>query len=78
MSYWAAAQLDARHVRLALHCLQLSGFEIYAPRLRQRRLSRGRKIETTPLLFVSGNLDPTAGGPTFAAAVRELRVRLHR
>ena len=53
MSYWAAAQLDARHVRLALHCLQLSGFEIYAPRLRQRRLSRGRKIETTPLLFVS-------------------------
>jgi transcriptional antiterminator RfaH len=53
MSYWAAAQLDARHVRLALHCLQLSGFEIYAPRLRQRRLSRGRKIETTPLLFAS-------------------------
>jgi transcriptional antiterminator RfaH len=52
-SYWAAAQLDARHVRLALHCLQLSGFQVYAPRLRQRRLSRGRKIDTTPLLFVS-------------------------
>ena len=53
MSYWAAAQLDARHVRLALYCLQLSGFETYAPRLRQRRVWRGRKIETTPLLFTS-------------------------
>jgi transcriptional antiterminator RfaH len=53
MSFWAAAQLDARHIRLALHCLQLSGFETYAPRLRQRRLSHGRKIERRPLLFVT-------------------------
>jgi transcriptional antiterminator RfaH len=52
-SYWCAAQLDARHIRLALHCLQLSGFEIYAPRLRQRCLSHGRKIERRPLLFVT-------------------------
>ena len=52
-SYWAAAQLDARHIRLALHCLQLAGFETYAPRLRQRRVSRGRKIERRPLLFVT-------------------------
>jgi hypothetical protein len=51
--HWAVAQLDATRVRLALHCLQLSGFEIYAPRLRQRRVSRGRKIETKPLLFTS-------------------------
>jgi transcriptional antiterminator RfaH len=53
LSYWCAAQLDATRVRLALHCLEQFGFRTYAPRLRQHRVSRGRKIETTPLLFTS-------------------------
>jgi hypothetical protein len=36
---------------LALHCLGLNGFEVYCPRLREQRLSRGRKIVRTPPLF---------------------------
>ena len=52
--HWAAAQLDATRVRLALHCLEkIEGYTVYAPRLRQHRVSRGRKIETRPLLFTS-------------------------
>jgi transcriptional antiterminator RfaH len=51
--HWAVVQLDATRVRLALHCLGQFGFQTYAPRLRQHRVSHGRKIETTPLLFVS-------------------------
>ena len=51
--YWAAAQLENHRVNLALHCLRLSGFEVYAPRLRTYRLSHGRKIEGRPLLFPS-------------------------
>ena len=51
MSYWAAAQLQPQRDQLALHCLKLFGFETYAPRLRDRRTIRGRKVIKTPLLF---------------------------
>ena len=37
--------------RLALHCLELFGFETYAPRLLDRRIVRGSKAIKTPLLF---------------------------
>jgi transcription antitermination factor NusG len=49
--YWAAAQLQPQRERLALHCLAGAGYTVYLPRLRQHRVSHGRKIVTTPPLF---------------------------
>ena len=46
-------QQDDRRRRGCRPCLQLAGFETYAPRIRQQRVSRGRKIERRPLLFVN-------------------------
>ena len=34
--------------RLALRCLGLAGYETYFPRLREHRLSHGRRIEVRP------------------------------
>jgi transcriptional antiterminator RfaH len=54
VGYWAAAQLAPNRISLALSCLQIAGYEVYAPRLRQYRISHGRKIERRPsLLFPS-------------------------
>jgi transcriptional antiterminator RfaH len=49
--YWAAARLIPRREAFALHCLAASGFETYLPRLREQRVSRGRKILVTRPLF---------------------------
>jgi transcriptional antiterminator RfaH len=49
--YWTAAQLQPQRANLALHCLALAGFNVYLPRLREHRVSQGRRIETTPPLF---------------------------
>ena len=43
------AHVEAR--ALATHCLGLAGFNVYLPRLRERRISRGRRIEVRPPLF---------------------------
>jgi transcriptional antiterminator RfaH len=51
MSFWACAQLQPARERLALHTLALAGYVTYLPRLRQHRVSRGRRIEATPALF---------------------------
>ena len=51
MAYWACARLEPRRERLALHCLGLAGFTTYLPRLRERRMSHGRRVEATPPLF---------------------------
>jgi transcriptional antiterminator RfaH len=51
MSFWCAAQLQPQRDGLALHCLEQAGFEIYAPRLRERRTMHGRVVDRTPLLF---------------------------
>ena len=51
MAYWAAVRIQTHHERLALHCLGLAGFEVYLPRLRERRTIRGRRVETTSALF---------------------------
>ena len=51
MAYWAVARLETHREQLALHCLGLAGYETYFPRLRERRISRGRKIEIRPPLF---------------------------
>jgi transcriptional antiterminator RfaH len=51
MAYWAVSRVELHRERLALHCLGLAGFETYLPRLRDRRVVRGRRIEVTPPLF---------------------------
>jgi transcription antitermination factor NusG len=51
MPYWCAARLVPRHEAFALHCLAASGYETYLPRLREQRVSHGRKILVTPPLF---------------------------
>jgi transcriptional antiterminator RfaH len=51
VAYWAVARLEPHHERVALRCLDLAGYETYLPRLRERRLSHGRRIEVRPPLF---------------------------
>lgn len=51
MSFWCCAQLEHARVHLGLHCLGLAGFETYAPRLREHRSVRGRRVVRKPLLF---------------------------
>jgi transcriptional antiterminator RfaH len=51
MSYWAVARLEPHREQLALRCLGLAGYQTYFPRLRERRISHGRKIEVRPRLF---------------------------
>jgi transcription antitermination factor NusG len=51
VAFWAVSRLAPKHEALALHCLTLAGFTTYLPRLCERRVSRGRKVEITPPLF---------------------------
>lgn len=50
--YWACAQLQPNRTAVALRFLVLHGFEIYAPRIRERRLVRGCRVEASSPLFV--------------------------
>jgi transcriptional antiterminator RfaH len=38
VSFWACAQLEANRERLALHCLDLAGYQVYLPRIRLPKL----------------------------------------
>ena len=51
MTYWCAARLQSRREHLALRFLALEGYTTYFPQLRERRVSRGRKIEVHLPLF---------------------------
>ena len=51
MPFWTAARFQPRFERLAMHFLELAGFEVYLPRLREQRVQRGRKVDVTPPLF---------------------------
>lgn len=51
MAYWACARLEPQRERLALHCLGVAGYETYYPRLRDRRVRYGRKVERPLALF---------------------------
>ena len=51
MPYWCAARLQGHHEGLALHCLALAGYQTYYPRLRDRRIRHGRRVELRPPLF---------------------------
>jgi len=48
---WIAARIEPRREALALHCLALNGYATYLPRIRERRMTRGRKVDATPALF---------------------------
>jgi transcriptional antiterminator RfaH len=50
-NFWCAARSMARREAYAIEYLKRAGFEIYCPRLRQRRLLRGRHVDTCPPLF---------------------------
>ena len=51
MAYWCAARLQPHRESLALHCLGLAGYEAYYPRLRDKRIRHGRRVELRPPLF---------------------------
>jgi transcriptional antiterminator RfaH len=51
MAYWAACRLHPNRTALALYCLNLKGYEVYCPRLRERRMLRGRRVEVLLPLF---------------------------
>ena len=50
-NFWCAAQLQPGRDGLALYFLRQGGFLTYAPRFREPRTVRGRKVVRTPLLF---------------------------
>jgi transcriptional antiterminator RfaH len=53
MAYWSVAQLQPAPGRdqVALRYLHLAGFKTYQPRLRERRIVRGRRVAVQPALF---------------------------
>jgi transcriptional antiterminator RfaH len=51
VAYWVAARARPQREALAQHFLELAGYAVYLPRLREHRVSHGRKIETRPPLF---------------------------
>ena len=53
MAYWTACRLQSNRTALALHFLNLQGYEVYCPRLREPRVLRGRRVEVHLPLFPS-------------------------
>jgi|GraSoiStandDraft_41_1057321.scaffolds.fasta_scaffold191262_2 transcriptional antiterminator RfaH len=51
MPYWVAARAQPRREAVARHFLEQAGFAVYLPRLRDNRVSHGRKIEVRSPLF---------------------------
>jgi transcriptional antiterminator RfaH len=51
MAYWTACRLQPNRTTLALHVLNLQGYEVYCPRLRELRVLRGRRVEVLLPLF---------------------------
>jgi transcriptional antiterminator RfaH len=51
MAYWTAAQLEPNRTRIALQLLVQEKFIVYAPRLRERRIVRGRREDREMPLF---------------------------
>ena len=49
--HWAAAQVYPQREHIALYALDLLGYQIYAPRLAERRIVRGRKTDVLLPLF---------------------------
>jgi transcriptional antiterminator RfaH len=51
VAYWTAAQLEPNRERIALLLLAQERFTVYAPRLRVRRIVRGRREDREAPLF---------------------------
>lgn len=51
MAFWSVVQVQPQRGHVALHWLGLHKFEVYAPRIRELCIVRGRKTIRTPLLF---------------------------
>ncbi len=51
MAYWACAQLQRYRETFALECLRRSEYEIFAPRVNERRVVRGRRVVVPVPLF---------------------------
>jgi transcriptional antiterminator RfaH len=51
VAYWTVAQLQPSHTALALHLLAQQNFTVYAPKIRELRVIRGRKTEAFSALF---------------------------
>src|SRR5437773_12449721 len=49
--FCCAAGLMPKREAVATQCLTLAGFETYLPRLRERRVVRGRRVEVSPPMF---------------------------
>ena len=49
--FWTAAQLHGHREHVALHALGLAGYEVYLPRIAERRLIRGRRVDGVQALF---------------------------
>jgi transcriptional antiterminator RfaH len=50
-AFWCAARLLPKREAFATQCLALAGFDVYLPRLRERRVVRGRRVDVNPPLF---------------------------
>jgi transcription antitermination factor NusG len=51
MAYWTACRLQPNRTALALHVLNLQGYEVYCPRLHELRVRRGRRVGVLLPLF---------------------------
>jgi transcriptional antiterminator RfaH len=49
--YWCVGQTEPKHESAAAHFLQLAGYRVFLPRLRQVRVRGGRKVESHVPLF---------------------------
>jgi transcriptional antiterminator RfaH len=51
MPYWCVARLEPNREAVARHFLQAGGYEIYFPKVREKRLYGRRRVERVSLLF---------------------------
>jgi transcription antitermination factor NusG len=51
MAYWACARLESQREAVAQRFLELAGYQVYIPRMREHRLRRTRRVEVIAPLF---------------------------
>jgi transcription antitermination factor NusG len=51
MAFWACARLESQRESVAQHFLQLAGYQVYIPRIREQRLRYRRRVEVIAPLF---------------------------
>jgi ABC transporter substrate binding protein len=53
MTYWACARLEPKREAVAQHFLELAGYRVYIPRIRERRLRSSRRVEVMSLALAA-------------------------